>query len=68
MPVIVEYSGGVVTVKGQLDGQQVSVYNLSGQMLGSAVLHNGATSARVGSQRAPILVKIGRRTIKISEL
>ena len=64
-PVIVEQNTGMLTVRGLRDGENVTVYNLSGQNLGSAVSSSGTASVRVGSQQGCLLVKIGKQTVKI---
>lgn len=65
LPVLVEYSGGMVTVRCQQDGQNVVVYSLDGVTLGSAVSKNGVASVMIGRHREMLLVKVGSQTIKI---
>ena len=65
LPVLVEYNGGMVTVRCLQDGQNIVVYSLDGITLGSAVSQNSVASVRIGRHRDMLLVKIGSQTIKI---
>ena len=66
LPVLIEHVNGTITVRGLDAGQKVAVYSLSGQMIASAAAHDGTASLHVGAQTgSPLLVKIGKQTIKI---
>lgn len=65
-PVLISTNNGMITVKGELDGQAVAVYSAEGKLLGSDSISGGqatiSTSLEAGSVA---IVKIGQRTVKV---
>ena len=65
-PVLITSNGGILSLTGVPAGTNISVYNLSGQMVGSATATAGATqiSTTLGNGEVAI-VKIGSRSVKV---
>jgi len=65
-PVLISAHNGAITVKGELDGQAVTVYTAEGKLLGSDSISGGlatiSTSLNAGSVA---IVKIGQRAVKV---
>ena len=65
-PVLISAHNGLITVKGELDGQPVAVYSAEGKLLGSDSISGGqatiSTSLNAGSVA---IVKIGQRAVKV---
>ena len=65
--VLIQCEGGVLTVQGLVDGQQVRVYGIDGIQAGSAVSSNGqATVGTSLSAGSVAIVKIGDRSVKVA--
>ena len=66
VPVLISANNGMITVKGELDGQAVTVYSAEGKLLGSDSISGGqatiSTSLNTGSVA---IVKIGQRAVKV---
>ena len=66
VPVLISTNNGAITVKGELDGQTVTVYSAEGKLLGSDSISGGqatiSTSLNTGSVA---IVKIGQRAVKV---
>ena len=65
-PLLISTNNGAITVKGELDGQAVTVYTAEGKLLGSDSISGGqatiSTSLEAGSVA---IVKIGQRAVKV---
>ena len=65
-PVLISANNGLITVKGELDGEPVAVYSADGKLLGSDSISGGqatiSTSLNTGSVA---IVKIGQRAVKV---
>jgi hypothetical protein len=65
-PVLIKSSNGQITVSGIDDGSLVTVYNLSGQKVGSATATAGTTQVSTTlSSGAVAIVKIGEKSVKV---
>ena len=65
-PVLIQSNGGVLTVSGLDEGQQVHVYNMAGMMVGNAIAAEGTATIGTNLQSGEIaIVKIGSKSIKI---
>ena len=64
--VLIQSEGGVLTIQGLDDGQQVRVYGIDGTQAGAAVSRNGqatvGTNLKAGSV---VIIKIGDRSVKV---
>ena len=65
-PVLITSNGGMLTLTGVPAGTNISVYNLSGQKVGSATATAGTTqvSTTLGNGEVAI-VKIGTKSVKV---
>jgi hypothetical protein len=65
-PVMIQMRDGTIIVTGANDGQEISVFDTSGQMLGRNISSNGtadiSTSLRRGSTA---VVRIGDKAVKV---
>ena len=65
--VLIQSEGGVLTIQGLDDGQQVRVYSINGTEAGAAVSRNGlapvGTNLKAGSV---VIIKIGDRSVKVA--
>ena len=62
----IQTANGQVAVTGLTDGTTVTVYDLSGQQVGSAVSKGGQVSISVGlTSSAAAIVKIGEKSVKV---
>ena len=66
VPVLISAKNGVISVKGELDGEPVAVYTAEGKLMGSGTISGGlatvSTSLGVG---AVAVVKIGQKAVKV---
>ena len=66
VPVLVFANNGTITVKSEVDGQEVSVYSIDGQQLGRGTVINGQTAINTPVQRNNVVVvKIGDKAVKV---
>ena len=64
-PVLIQSSGGVITVQGIDDGQQVVVYSVNGMQEGMSVSHNSMATVPTNLQPGNIaIIKIGTKSVK----
>lgn len=65
--ILIQSEGGVLTVQGLDDGQQVRIYGIDGTQAGAAVSSNGqatvGTNLKAGSA---VIIKIGDRSVKVA--
>ena len=65
-PILVQNEGGSITVTGVGNGQAVSVYNLSGQQMGSATGLNGKAVVSTSMHSGEVaIVKISQKAVKV---
>ena len=65
-PILVQNEGGTITVTGVGNGQAVSVYNLSGQQMGSATGRDGKAVVSTSMHSGEVaIVKIGQKAVKV---
>jgi len=66
VPVLISANNGLITVKGELDGQTVTVYTAEGKLLGSDSISGGlaTVSTSLGAGTVAI-VKIGQKAVKV---
>lgn len=66
VPVLIKSYGGVLTVEGLDDGQQVNVYGINGTEAGSAVSRNGQAQVDTNLQPGSVaIIKIGEKSVKV---
>ena len=59
-------SDGVVTVAGETDGLDITVYSVGGQLLGKAVVKNGVAEVDTKLQSGSVvIVKVGKKSVKV---
>lgn len=59
-------SDGVVTVAGETDGLDITVYSVGGQLLGKAVVKNGVAEVDAKLQSGSVvIVKVGQKSVKV---
>ncbi|UKK48490.1 leucine-rich repeat domain-containing protein [Prevotella sp. E9-3] len=64
--VLIKNEGGALTVQGIDDGTQVSIYNVNGTQVGTAVVQNGQATVSTSLQSGSIaIVKIGQKSVKV---
>ena len=65
-PVLIQSSGNVVSISGAPEGEEISIYNLSGQKVGSARAISGSTDVFTSLQIGDVgIVKIGSKAVKV---
>ena len=65
--VLIQSEGGVLTVQGLDDGQQVRVYSINGTEAGAAVSSNGQATVGINLKAGSVaIVKIGDRSVKVA--
>ena len=65
-PVLISTHNGVITVKGELDGQTVTVYSADGKLLGSDSISSGQATINTTLEAGSVaIVKIGRKAVKV---
>ena len=66
MPVLIQSEGNGLMVSGAKAGTAISVYDLSGKMLGQATAVEGMTRVECsGSSGKVVIVKVGERSMKV---
>jgi len=66
VPVLISANNGLISVKGELDGEPVAVYTAEGKLLGSGTISGGlATVSTSLGAGAVAIVKIGQRAVKV---
>ena len=66
MPVLISANNGLISVKGELDGEQVAVYTAEGKLMGSDTMNGGqATVSTSLGTGAVAVVKVGRKAVKV---
>ena len=66
MPVLISANNGLITVKGELDGEPVAVYTAEGKLMGSGTISGGlATVSTSLGAGAVAVVKIGQKAVKV---
>ena len=64
--ILIKSNGGLLTIEGANEGEQVSVYGINGTQAGSAISQNGQTVVGTNLQPGSIaIVKIGEKTVKV---
>ena len=66
VPVLISANNGLITVKGELDGEPVAVYTAEGKLMGSGTMNGGLAtlSTSLGAGTVAI-VKIGQKAVKV---
>ena len=66
VPVLISANNGLITVKGELDGQAVTVYSAEGKLLGSDSISGGQATINTTLEAGSVaIVKIGKRAVKV---
>lgn len=63
-------SGGVLTIEGTIEGTPISIYNIAGQLVGTATASNGTTTVSTSlnthlKEGSIAIVKIGEKAVKV---
>ncbi len=67
-PVLIQMLDGIIKVTGAEDGQEITVYDTSGQMLGRDFCINGAAEISTNLHRgSTVVVRIGDKAVRIME-
>lgn len=67
IPVLIQNDGGTLSISGAREGSLISVYNLAGQMVGSAIASKTNTTINTTLQNNDVgIVKIGDKSVKIT--
>ena len=62
----IQNNGSKLSLTGAIEGKTISVYNLSGQLLGSATAASGTTTINTSlSAGETCIVKIGDKSVKV---
>ena len=66
VPVLISANNGLITVKGELDGEPVVVYTAEGKLMGSGTINGGlaTVSTSLGAGMVAV-VKIGQKAVKV---
>ena len=66
VPVLISANNGLITVKGELDGEPVAVYTAEGKLMGSGTMNGGlaTVSTSLGAGTVAV-VKIGQKAVKV---
>jgi hypothetical protein len=66
VPVLISANNGLITVKGELDGEPVAVYTAEGKLMGSGTMSGGlATISTTLGAGTVAIVKIGQKAVKV---
>ena len=61
----VKNNNGTITIEGSIEGEQIYVYNCSGQLLGTAIAHSKFATLNITLQSGEIcIVRIGGNIVK----
>lgn len=64
--VLIQNNGGILSINGAIEGKIINVYNLSGQLLGSATATSETTTINTSlSAGETCIVKIGDKSVKV---
>lgn len=66
MPVLIKSEGSVLSIEGAPAGTPISVYDLSGQLLGSVKAVDGMTRVGGSSSEKIVVVRVGEQTVKVA--
>ncbi|MBR1447713.1 MAG: leucine-rich repeat domain-containing protein [Prevotella sp.] len=65
-PVLIQNTGGEISIQGVADGTQIAVYDISGMQVGCAVGTNGQARVSTSLQKGSVaIVKIGQESVKM---
>ena len=65
-PVLISTNNGLITVKGELDGEPVAVYTAEGKLMGSDSISGGQATINTTLNTGSVaIVKIGQRAVKV---
>ena len=65
--ILIQSEGGVLTVQGLDDGQQVRVYSINGTEAGAAISSNGMVTVGTNLKAGSVaIIKIGDRSVKVA--
>ena len=67
LPVLIRSNGNVLSISGAPEGAEISIYNLSGQEVGSARAMSDSTDVFTSLQAGDVgIVKIGSKVVKVA--
>lgn len=66
IPVLMQFEGSSLVVSGAKEGTPISIYDLSGHLLGSTTATNGTTRVQASNNEKVVIVKVGERTVKVA--
>lgn len=65
LPVLIQRDGNKLSVSGAPAGTPISVYDLSGRLLGASVASDDSTKVHLQTIERTIIVKIGSKSVKV---
>lgn len=64
--VLIKNVGGLLTVEGANEGEQIKVYSIDGTLVGSAICNNGSALVNTNQQLGNVaIVNIGKKSVKV---
>lgn len=66
MPVLIQSQGGTLRITGTANDTPISAYTVGGQLLDITTSNGGAATLRTNLHDGIVIVKVGKRTYKIS--
>jgi len=66
IPVLMQFEGSSLMVSGAKEGTPISIYDLSGHLLGSTTATNGTTRVQASNNEKVVIVKVGERAVKVA--
>ena len=65
MPVLIQREGNGLMVNGAKAGTAISVYDLSGKLIGNTIAGEGTTMVQTATSEKVVVVKVGERSVKV---
>lgn len=66
VPVLISANNGLISVKGELDGEPVAVYTAEGKLMGSGTISSGLATVNTSLGAGTVaIVKIGQKAVKV---
>ena len=66
MPVLIQHNGGELIISGTKAGTAISVYDLSGKLIGNTTATEGSTRVQTATSEKVVIVKVGERSVKVA--
>lgn len=65
IPVLIQSNNGTLRITGAEDGMPVSIYTISGQLLGTTVVRGNEATVSTNLHDGIAIVKMGNRAVKV---